>query len=326
MNGRLEKEHEIALKTYNIMYDLPDFVEEWYDKMEASSRSASTRFDSVYKVKKYLEFVKPDPRSITVDDLTYKTVYNYMSFIKQKKTKNGDTVATSGSYQKTVWFALNSFFSFLVKRKYINENPMEEIDISRKKDTTRVNRNRKYLTLDDFNRIVLAVSKNKDKKRAARDKAVLLIFMSTGIRRRALSQIDIDDIDFDKGILTVIDKEDAERDCPLPPKTIEAIKDWMKYRDKSEETNALFLSVHNNRISEKEIYNMVKKYSEEGLGYSISPHKLRAGFCTILYNETKDIRFVQETVGHSSINTTQKYTVVDHSKEQNVVNLFNNIA
>ena len=326
MNGRLEKEKEITLKTYNIMYNLPEFVEEWYDKMEASSRSASTRYDSIYKVKKYLEFIKSDPSNITINDLTYKTVYNYMSYIKQKKTKSGDTVATSGSYQKTVWFALNSFFSFLVKRKYITENPMEEIDISRKKDTTRINRNRKYLTLEDFNSIILAVSKNKDKKRAARDKAVLLIFMSTGIRRRALSQINIEDMDFDKGILTVIDKEDAERDCPLPPKTMEAVKEWMKYRDKNLETNAMFLSIHNTRISEKDIYNMVKRYSMEGLGYSISPHKLRAGFCTILYNETKDIRFVQETVGHSSINTTQKYTVVDHSKEQDVVNLFNNIA
>lgn len=328
MNGRLELENKITNDTFMVLAFLPDFVEDWYYQMKASSKTASSIRDYIYKVKKYLLTINSNTRQIQASELTYNSVVNYMSSIKTKKNNDGELIATSGSYQKTVWAALNSFFGFLKKRKYVEENPLEDIDISRKSDKVRIDRNRKFLTIEDFRNIIRAIEEEKNEITKAEHKAILLVLMCTGIRRRALTQINIEDIDFEKGILNVIDKEDAERDCYLTQETIEAIKEYLNYRKlKNADSNALFLSRENRRYSENGIRLLVRKYSIKGLGYPISPHKIRAGFCTILYEQTKDIRFVQETVGHSSVNTTQKYTVINNNnKSERICKAFNGIA
>lgn len=324
MNGRLEKEQKLSCQTEKVLESLPDYVWEWYNHMEASDKSSSTRSDFVYKIKKYMSSINSTTENIDIKDLTYKSVVKYMSSIKTKENNNGEIISTSGSYQRTVWSALNSFFSFLKKRNYIDNNPMEDIDVSKKKDDVRIKRNKKYMQLEDFKKILDATNNQKNIKTRYRDKAILLILMCTGIRRRALSQINIQDINFEKNILTVIDKENAERDCALTKETIDAIKEWMIIR-KEVNTDALFLSNRGKRISEDDIYNVVKKYSLEGLGYTITPHKIRAGFCTILYNNTKDIRYVQEIVGHSNIQTTQRYTMAVQDDGARVKEIFNNI-
>ena len=324
MNGRLEKENLLEEKTYLLLEQLPSFVEEWYNRMEASDKTASTRFDFVKKVRKYLQTVKKNTIDIKLEDLTYKTVVNYMRTIKIKKNNSGDVISTSGSYQRSVWSALNSFFTFLCKRKYIKNNPMDDIDISKKKDDARINRNRKYLTLNDFEKILEEIDKEKNIKKRRRNKAILIILMSTGIRCRALTQINLEDIDYKKKILTVIDKENLERDCVLTDKVIIAIKEWIEVRD-NVKSNALFLSTHGNRIREEDISRIVKKYTKRSINMEISAHKIRAGFGTILYNETKDIRYVQEAMGHSNIQTTMKYAVAKKDQGKEIVKVFNSL-
>lgn len=324
MNGRLEKENELEEKTYNLLFELPSFVEEWYNKMEASDKTASTRFDFVKKVRRYLQFIKEDTINICEKDLTYKSVVSYMSSIKTRKNNKGDIISTSGSYQRTVWSALNSFFSFLYKRKYITLNPMEDIDVSKKKDDARINRNRKYLSIEDFEKILEEVDKVKNAKKKRRDKAILMILMCTGIRCRALTQINLEDIDYEKKILTVIDKENFERDCVLTDKAIEAIDKWLLVRDKME-TKALFLSTQGNRIREEDVSRIVKKYSKKGIGIELSAHKIRSGFGTILYNETKDIRYVQEAMGHSNVQTTMRYAVARKDQGKEIIRVFNSL-
>lgn len=324
MNGRLEKENILVHKTYNLMNDLPDFVEEWYSKMEASDKTASTRYDFVKKIKRYLQTVNNNAENITTEDLSYKTVINYMNSIKIRKNANGEIISTSGSYQRTVWSALNSFFSFLYKRKYIDSNPMDDIDVSRKKDDARINRNRKYLTIEDFGKILKEAENSRGIKAKTRNKAILMIMMCTGIRCRALTQINLDDINYEKKVVTVIDKENLERDCSLTDKTIEAIQEWLTYRGNTN-TKALFVSTQGNRISEEDVSFMIKRFSELGLGIKISPHKIRAGFGTILYNETKDIRYVQEAMGHSNIQTTQRYAVVKQDQGKEITKVFGNL-
>ena len=81
-------------------------------------------------------------------------------------------------------------------------------------------------------------------------------------------------------------------------------------------TDALFISKYGERISAKGVSNIVKKYTEEALGKPLSPHKLRAGFCSILYNKTHDTEFVRRAVGHSNISTTQRYIVTDGDEKR----------
>ena len=333
MNGRVEYDEKLERQAKELLKDMPKFVTEWYEKMKASSKSATTRKDYLYKLRSYLWSVNKRLPIITPEDLTFESVVNYMNTIKIKINAKGEKEGTSGSHQRAIWSALNNFFSFMQKRKYISYNPMEEIDMSRKSDAARIQRKRKYLTKNDFLKIIEAVDTQKDSIRKTRDKAILLTFMCTGIREGALCQINLSDINFSTNMLTVIDKEELERDCYLTDSCVKAIKEWIEIRGNLVkkghniiDKEALFISQKNTRMSTICVYNLVKKYSELGLGYSISPHKLRAGFCTILYQETKDIRYVQEVVGHSNVTTTQKYTVIDRDSKKSIKNVFGAIG
>jgi site-specific recombinase XerC len=98
-------------------------------------------------------------------------------------------------------------------------------------------------------------------------------------------------------------------------KTIEALNEWVYDRESwNTSSNALFISENGNRISATALSELVEKYCQDALGYHISPHKLRAGFCSILYKETGNAEFVRRAVGHSNISTTQRYIVTDNNE------------
>ena len=99
----------------------------------------------------------------------------------------------------------------------------------------------------------------------------------------------------------------------------EALENWIADREEKlagQKIDALFISNQKKRVSPKCVVRIVEKYSLEGLGYSVSPHKLRAAFCTILYNDTKDVEFVRRAVGHTCIETTLRYIADDDSARQ----------
>ena len=84
-----------------------------------------------------------------------------------------------------------------------------------------------------------------------------------------------------------------------------------------DEVNALFVGYKSyKRMDAQAIITVVRTYTSIGIGFSLSPHKLRAAYCTILYSKTKDIDFVRKAVGHSSITTTQRYIVDDGSTKK----------
>lgn len=332
MNGRLEGELQLHNDTLKLLSTLPEFVADWYNQMRASKKTASTRRDFVYKIKKYLQSINIDTKSISIDQLTNASVVNYMTSIETKIDKNGDTVSTSGSYQKSIWAAMNSFFQYLEDENFIDKNIMKRIGKSKKNDSARVEKKRVLLTKKDFNKILDYVKNETNKRRHPgllnRDMSMLLILMCTGIRVTALTQINIEDIDFENKTLMVIDKEDADRECLLTDMTIRYIKEWINNRKKYDcyNSNALFISEKGKRVTAVVIRQMLKSITEHSLGYPISPHKLRAGFCSILYKDTKDIELVRRTVGHSSSTTTQRYIVMGKEDKLKVANSINQIG
>ena len=148
-----------------------------------------------------------------------------------------------------------------------------------------------------------------------RDMAIMVLFMTTGMRRAALSQIDIDDISEDN-ILRVIDKGNKIQEYYLSDNVITVIAQWMYAREqmKIKDKSALFISKNGTRMTGQAICDVVSKYCEDALGYKMSPHKLRSGFCSIMYKETGDIEKVRRMVGHANISTTQRYIVTDNKE------------
>lgn len=329
MNGRLEQELLINQRCQKTLDKCPEYVVEWYNNLRASDKTAMSCRNFLNNIYRFLSTLTKDTCNIRVEQLSYNTVSNYFISIQTKtKISNGqkETVETSDSYKQGVWCALNNFFTFLQKRKYIEDNPMELIEKPANHDADRINKNRILLQEDDFKKILKSVERGCGSQRSMafqekmknRDMVIFLIFMTTGIRKTALSEINIEDINFDTRELVVKDKGKKTHSYFLTPLTMDYINEWLLERKEiaNENSMALFVSNRGKRISGRAIDNLVQKYCDDALGYHISPHKLRAGFCSIMYNKTGDIEKVRRMVGHSRVDTTQRYIVTGGNEKE----------
>ena len=323
MQGRLENELKIYGSVENKLKDYPSYVNDWYRILKASGCTASTCRDYVNKVGLFLKSIDTEIKSIRISDITQRNVANFFASVKTKKNNKGEEKPTTNSYQRAFYMCLNNFFSYLQKSGSCERNYMDIIGVPKRKDD-HVERIR--LTEDDFNKI-LQYQESKNPFLWYRDNAILLIFMTTGIRRSALASINISDIDFDNGILTVVDKGDKTLSYRLPNKAMTAIYKWLRVRRSHiiNETEALFISLYGNRIHSMDIYSAIKKHTYDALGVELSPHKLRAGFVTIMYEQTHDIEKVRRMVGHSNATTTQRYIVTDNQEKEEAANIMESL-
>ena len=313
MKGRLE--HAIANENIaeSIAKTLPPEVLEWYYSIAVSMEPRSCKA-YIELMRVFVRFLG-NPESLkTVSDVD---VQRYMKSIETKEV-NGELVSTSFSYRQLTYSVLNKFFDFCQRKKWIEENPMSFIRRARQKDTV----SRYYLTENDLRKIISVIG-NKTKSQI-RDMAIIRLFIATGIRETALCEINIEDINFSKKTLTVIDKGNKTHVHVLGDNTIEALNNWLTIRNDflgTSDSPALFISNRGNRVIARNVQQMVKKYTKKALGKELSPHKLRAAYGTILYNKTKDIRFVQDRMGHASVTTTQLYVVQDNTAAEKAAKL-----
>ena len=162
-----------------------------------------------------------------------------------------------------------------------------------------------------------------------RDNLIIETFLITGIRRTELSNINIQDINFEENQMTVIGKGNKERTIYLNKACIKAIKEYMLVRpkegikkDSKNSDKALFLSERRQRISRRMvqeiIYTELKQAGIDSQKYSV--HKLRHTAATLMYQYGGvDIRALQELLGHESISTTEIYTHVSNQQVRNAV-------
>lgn len=307
MKGRLEHELRIEGNIKRILSGLPQEATDYYYNISVA-REPRTCEEYLKKIRGLLAFTEyKNVREITEQDIS-----RYMYFIRHREV-GLEIVDTSFSYQQSIYSALNSFFTYLTKKRIITDNPMNAIERPNKKD----NVVRKYLTSDDISKIIAETEKVddlnvKDLRWAKRNRAILLLFATTGMRETALSEINIEDFNLAKDELTVTDKRHKMHVYKVAHKAKVALIEWLDARSSLlsyKFEDALFISNQLSRISADAISDIVGKYSLRALGYRISPHKLRAAFCTILYKNTGDIEFVREVVGHSSTAVTQRYIV-----------------
>ena len=331
MNGRLENDLRIEKTINNNLKNMPQFVIEWYNNLRASKKTLSSCNDYIRKIRHYLLSIANRLDTITPHDISLENIQKYFISIQQKEI-NGSITYTSDSYQQGVWCALNNFCEFLRKRKYIPENYMEYIDKPKNRDLDRINEHRIHLTEDDFKNILLSIECGAGTAQARahqlhykeRDRVIVKMFMQTGMRKTALSEINMEDLDLNDDKLYIVDKGNKKHTYILSDSLKEDIIVWLEKRNEILEgltTDAFFVTITGERLSAEAIYNIVGKYSAEALGYRISPHKLRAGFCSILYEKTQNVEFVRRAVGHSNISTTQRYITTDNMERKQAAEL-----
>lgn len=312
MNGRLEHELKINNSIKNMLSEMPECVTEFYMSIQAV-RSPNTCVNYIRKIRHFLNYVDVDSiKEIDIDD-----VEKYLEHIKYiGKGKN--MRKSSAAYTKLVCCTLNRFFDYLCSRGEIDRNPMTYVNRPIRKDSVK----RIFLSMSDLNQILLAVYKEDiSEEWKIRDYTILYLFMITGMRKTALSEINVDELNLETNELTIIDKRDKEQKYHLNTESIQILKKWIAVRIKilnkmKIEEDALFISKYGRRIDPNTVYHIVVKYSEKGLSKHITPHKLRAAFVSLYYKETKDIIATKNAVGHSNIQTTSVYTVEENNSRK----------
>jgi len=155
----------------------------------------------------------------------------------------------------------------------------------------------------------------KDLQLWRRDKAVLELFYSSGLRLAELSQTRLSDIDLAGGLISVMGKGRKTRVLPVGKMAITAILDWLSVRSefaRPDSDNWLFLSLRGTRLSERSIQmRLLHQARRIGLDRHLYPHLLRHSFASHMLESSHDLRAVQELLGHSDIRATQIYTHLD---------------
>jgi integrase/recombinase XerC len=161
------------------------------------------------------------------------------------------------------------------------------------------------LTVDEAFRLMEAPVE----KRRLRDRAILELLYSSGIRVGELVGVNVNQLDEDLGIVKVMGKGRKERIVPVGLKAIEALKAYLQERGDVGEEEPLFINSRGGRLTARSIGRLVKKYTKRsGIFRKVSPHSLRHTFATHLLDAGADIREIQEMLGHASLSTTQRYT------------------
>ena len=308
MKGRLE--HELRAKKYvqELLKGLPPYVSSFYYVINVNLEESTCR-EYIVKIKQFADFVGADLLAVTPSDIG-----RYFAHLEDQRIKEKQR-NLSFSYKKMIWTVLNKFYAYLLEDGKIQHNPMKAVGRPKQQDEIK----RKYLSMKDMSSILIASkcgagsdwARTKQYKWTERDYLIILLLMITGMRCAALSEINVSDIDMEQKILTVIDKRNKTHKYPLTDKAMNAVQEWLERREEllnGKECDALFISQYRTRLHEAGVSDIVQKYANEALGEHITPHKLRAGFVTNVYEATgHDIKATCEAVGHANIATTSIY-------------------
>lgn len=210
-----------------------------------------------------------------------------------------------------------SFFSWLLREKYISENPFELIT------TPKIEKRLpNFLYKDEIDKLFSSLSGEENFD--LRDRALIELLYGSGIRVSEAVKLNLSDIDLESGEVNVLGKGSKERIALIGSKAISAIKEYIqKSRPKllKNETRAVFLGRLGTRLTQRSIERLMKKWVKKALiDKKVTPHTLRHSFATHLLDHGADLRSVQELLGHSSLSTTQVYTHITKEKMKNVYN------
>ncbi len=277
-----------------------------------------TRIFLNYLVRENKHFAGYKTREITpemLDTLTLTDLEIYVEYLGYY-IKPNDTEYENGEHGKARKIAsLRSLFKYLYKKGRIQENPSELLDMPKLHEKNIIR-----LSADEVSALVSAIEsgdgltarqKSYHKHTCKRDIAIVVLFLTTGIRISELVGLNILDIHFKDHSFKITRKGGNQSILYFGPETEAALSVYLEERKiKGEYTlsSPLFLSMQNKRITVRAVENLVKKYAKIVSPLkNISPHKLRSTYGTMLYQNTGDIYLVADVLGHKDINTTKKH-------------------
>lgn len=209
--------------------------------------------------------------------------------------------------------AARAFYRYLIGEGVAQHNPVEGVQAPKAPKNLP-----KLLDVDQAAQLVEIDDKDP---LAIRDKAILELMYSSGLRLSELVMLNIEDLDVADAVVTVVGKGKKTRAVPIGKQARKAITKWLNSRAAmaNEEEVAVFVSQRGTRISCRSIQQRLKQWAiKQGLTSHVNPHMLRHSFASHLLESSGDLRAVQELLGHADISTTQVYTHLDFQHLANV--------
>ena len=269
----------------NLINEFTDYLR--FEKKYSENTISSYKRD-LSKVDKY---IKKDFKTLSKND-----IQAYIQYFS--KEENSSSVSRNIS-------TLKSFYKFLEINKYCKNNPVSTITNPKTRQKLP-----KVLSEEEVNKL-LDINLNTDFD--YRNKAMLELMYSSGLRVSELINLNVNDIDLMNSTVRIFGKGSKERIIPLNDYASEALKNYILYHRatlfKHGENNYLFLNNHGNKMTRQGFFKILKKIAlENNIKADFSPHTLRHSFATHLLKYGADLRSIQELLGHSDISTTQIYT------------------
>ena len=259
-------------------------------------------------LKNFSEFLNKYDCELNIINIDRSAIQFYIQSISKKKL-------TGKTLQRKV-STIKSFYRFLSDREIIDYNISELIELPKadKKLPNLLTQKEidKLMQLPDLNTIL-----------GLRDKSILEILYSTGLRISELISIKLDDINIENKVIKVFGKGSKERYVLLGKEALNSLCDYLNNVD-TKSTNSIFLYPAVNRnvdkhISQRTMFNIIKKYLIMiSNNEKLSPHSLRHSFATHLLDNGADLLAVKDLLGHEDLSSTQIYTHVNIGKLKNI--------
>lgn len=271
----------------------------------SSEKNASPHTVRCYQtdLKEFENFLKSSGMYLTtagrikIEEVDRLAIRRYLSFLHRKNRKS--SIARKVS-------TLRSFYKYLVREQIVRSNPAKNVATPKAEKPLPT-----ALTVDEAFRLM----ESPKEKEQLRDRAILELLYSSGLRVSELVGLDGNRLDQELGIVKVMGKGRKERIVPVGKKAMEALKTYLEDRGHVEANAPIFVNTRGGRLTSRSVGRLVKKYTHHsGVFRKISPHSLRHTFATHLLDAGADIREIQEMLGHASLSTTQRYTHISLGK------------
>jgi len=293
---------------------ITDFLE--YCEIDRNLSPLTVRMYGYY-LQNFASWCAMDNRVTVVTNLTQETVRDYRIYLS--RYQNPIKGPLKRSTQNYFLIALRAFLRFLNK-KGVKVLPPDEIELGKDRD-----RNIKFLDKQHLDQLLIAPDTST--KDGMRDRAILEILFSTGLRVSELTRLNRDKINLTTREFGVIGKGGHARVVFLSDKASQILEVYLKGRD--DDWNPLFIRysgkiINDNngekmRLTVRSVERLVDKYVRKAhLPVEATPHTLRHSFATDLLMNGADLRSVQEMLGHKNVATTQIYTHVTNKKLREV--------
>lgn len=237
-------------------------------------------------------------------DFTLQTVRTFLASLATRQYARNTTLRKIA--------ALRSFANYLLEQGVLENNPFKLLPAPKRERLLP-----KFLNLQETDRLINTAGEKGHF--ACRNRALIELIYSSGLRRSEVTGLKIADIDFFNGVVKVLGKGNKERFVPVTDAALEALRTYLASRPHPQPTDPLFLNKNGTALTGDGLAYIFKNLAiSSGIARRVSPHSLRHSFATHLLNNGCDLRSLQEMLGHKSLLATQIYTHVSLDKLKSV--------